>query len=293
VQKTVVALITAAAVLAAAAVASAGDVQTFVAVDSGNPATQSLGRDVSLTIESPGSYVAQTQGVWAGPTYWPANQPSQTATATLNWAVSFRDRATDPATTAAAANTNGWPLDQKYAISIPLYVAGRLVGTLPGYAVITQSGGDQKARFEASLAVPLGVGVQSVVHFSTPSPSADMSASGPYLVNGMILASTWNRGAILQALSLVRVQGNLAPKTISVRLDPQRGQLYGRVVDPFFNPLVGAAIVEEQWSGTAWRKVNATHTTATGNYRVAAARGRLRTVVVNGATRLASAAIER
>jgi|tagenome__1003787_1003787.scaffolds.fasta_scaffold20754172_2 hypothetical protein len=269
-----------AAALVAAAAAWAGDVQTFQVAAAGEPATAGFAPDVALMIESPAAYVAQSPGMWAGPA-------AQTGTATMGWAVTFRDRTTDPATTAAAANTNGWPLDQKYGISIPLYVSGRFVGTLPGYAVITQSGGDARGRFEASLAVPLGAGAQAVVHYTTPTPATDTN-----LVDGF-LASTWNRGQIFQALALVRVQGNLAPKTISVRLDARRSQLFGRVVDPFFNPLVGVAVVEQRWNGTGWRKVSLTHTKPDGTYRVAAAAGRLRTVVVSGATSLASAEVRR
>lgn len=269
-----------AAALVAAAAAWAGDVQTFQVAAAGQPATAGFAPDVAVLIESPGAYVAQSPGVWAGPA-------ADTGTATIGWAVTFRDRTTDPATTAAAANTNGWPLDQKYGISVPLYVSGRFAGTLPGYAVITQSGGDAKARFEASLAVPLGIGAQAVVHYTTPTPATDAN-----LVDG-ILASTWNRGQILQALSLVRVQGNLAPKTISIRVDPRRRQLFGKVVDPFFNPLVGVPVVEQRWNGSGWRKVSLTRTRADGTYRVAAATGRLRTIVVNGATSLASAEVQR
>ena len=269
-----------AAALVAAAAAWAGDVQTFQVAAAGQPATAGFAPDVAVMIESPGAYVAQSPGMWAGPA-------AQTGAATMGWAVTFRDRTADPATAAAAANANSWPLDQKYGISIPLYVSGRLVGTLPGYAVITQSGGDAKGRFEASLAVPLGIGAQAVVHYTTPTPATDTN-----LVDG-ILASTWNRGQILQALSLVRVQGNLTPKTISIRLDPRRGQLFGKVVDPFFNPLVGVPVVVQRWNGRGWRKVSVTHTKPDGTYRVAAAGGRMRTVVVNGSTSLASAEVRR
>jgi hypothetical protein len=268
------------AALAAAAAAWAGDVQTFQVAAAGQPATAAFAPDVTLTIESPAGYVAQSPGTWAGPA-------AQTGTATMGWAVTFRDRAADPATSAAAANTNGWPLDQKYGISIPLFVGGRLVGTLPGYAVITQSGGDAKARFEASLSVPLGVDAQAIVHYTTPTPASDAN-----LVNGM-LASTWNRGQILQALSLVRVHGNLPPKTISIRFDPRRGQLFGKVIDPFFNPLVGVQVIQQRWNGTGWRKVSVTRTKPDGTYRVAASAGRVRTVVVSGATSLASAEVRR
>jgi hypothetical protein len=280
VRRILFAALAGAAALAAAAAAWAGDVQTFQVAAAGQPATAGFAPDVTLTIESPGAYVAQAPGVWTGPA-------AATGTATIGWAVTFRDRATDLVATAVAANTNGWPLDQKYNISIPLFVGARLVGTLPGYAVITQSGGDAKARFEASVAVLLGVGAQAVIHFTTPTPATDANT-----VDG-ILASTWNRGQILQALSLIRVRGNLAPKTISVRLDARKGQLFGRVVDPFFNPLVGAPVVEQRWSGAGWRKVGVTSTKPDGTYRIAASSGRLRAVVVNGSTSLASAEVRR
>ena len=90
----------------------------------------------------------------------------------------------------------------------------------------------------------------------------------------------------------MRVQGNLAPKTISIRLDPRRGQLFGRVVDPFFNPLVGVPVVVQRWNGSGWRKVERDpHEAGRDRTACAAAGARMRTIVVNGATSLASAEV--
>ena len=205
--------------------------------------------------------------------------------------MTFRDRTAETPTAAAAANTNGWPVDQRFGLSVPLYVADRFVGTLPAYAVVTQAGGAQKARFEASAAVPLGAGAQAIVHFLTPAPAADDSAWGPYLVLGHMLASTWNRGVVLQALTLVRVEGNLAPKTLSIRVDRPARAVRGKVIDAFYNPLVGVPVVEQRWNGKAWKATRVGRTTNAGTYRIAAGTGRFRTVVAVNGTSLTSAEV--
>jgi hypothetical protein len=274
-----------------ASAATAGDVQSFRVVDAGHPETQAFAPDVFVTIESPGSYVMKSPGVWSGPPYAAAQQPAEGGTTRIDWEVTFRDRAAETPTAAAAANTNGWLVDQRFGLSVPLFVADRLVGTLPAYAVVTQAGVAQKARFEASAAVPLGAGTQAIVHFLTPTPAADDSAWGPYLVQGQMLASTWNRGEVLQALTLVRVAGNLAPKTISIRVDRPARAVRGKVVDPFYNPLVGVPVVEQRWSGKAWKATRVGRTTKAGTYLVAAGTGRFRTVVSVNGTSLTSAEV--
>ena len=271
-----------AAALAAVSAATAGDVQTIRVADAGRPETQAFSPDVFVTIESPGPYVASVPGTWTGPAFAGGSQ----GTTRIDWAVTFRDRTAEPAVAAAAANANGWPVDQKFGLSVPLFVSGRLVGTLPAYAVVTQAGATQKARFEATAAVPLGAGAQALVHFLTPAPAADDS-----VVEGGILASTWNRGAVLQALTLIRVQGNLAPKTVSIRVDRAARAVRGKVVDPFYNPLVGVPVVEQRWNGRAWKAARVGRTTKDGTYRMAAGTGRFRTVVTVNGTSLTSAEV--
>jgi hypothetical protein len=272
--------------LIAASAAAAGDVQPVRVVDGGKPETQLFSPSVTVTVESPGPYVAASPGSWTGPAFAPGPENAQAGTTRIDWTVSFRDRAAEPAAAAAAANANGWPVDQRFGLSVPLFVTGRLVGTLPAYAVVTQSGGAQKARFEATAAVPLGPGVQALVHFLTPAPNAD-----DYVVQGGMLASTWNRGEVLQALTLIRVEGNLAPKTLSIRVDRAARAVRGKVVDPFYNPLVGVPVVEQRWNGTSWKATRVGRTGNDGSYRVAAGKGRFRTIVSVNGTSLTSAEV--
>jgi hypothetical protein len=279
------------AALLAAGAAVGGDIQTFRVAEAGRPETQAFPPDVLLTIESPGVYTATLAGLWTGPPYWASDQPSQSGTSTLEWTVSFRDRTLDVPKAAAAAAVSGWPEDQHNGISVPLSVGGRLVGTLPGFFVLKQSPPPDKARFEAGFAVPLGPGAQAVIRFASRSPAADSSPWGPYLVQGAILASTWNRGQILLALSQVRVEGNLAPKTVSIRVEPRARVIRGKVVDPFVNPLVGIAVAEQRWNGLAWKPLRVGRTTPQGTYRMAAGKGRFRTVVSYAGTTATSAAV--
>jgi hypothetical protein len=278
-----------AVVAIATSVASGGSVQRFRVVDAGRPETQAFPPDVFLTIESPGPYVATADGVWTGPTYWPDKQPSQTGTSTLQWAVEFRDRSDNTAETAAAATANGWPEDQHSGISVPLVVGDRQVGALPAFFVIKEAPAPERARFVAALVVPLGPSAQTVVRFTSSSPTADSSPFGDYLVQGAILASTWNRGQILIALSQVRVEGNLAPNTVSIRVEPGKRVVRGKVVDAFANPLVGTPVVEQRWNGVGWKPFRAGRTTAKGEYHMAAARGRYRIAASNGGTTVTSA----
>jgi hypothetical protein len=279
------------AALVAAGSALGGTVERFRVIDAGRPETRSFPGDVFLTIESPGVYVPQSAGVWTGPPYTAASDASQGGTSTLEWSVAFHDRTLDPLRAAAAVAANGWPEDQHNGISVPLLVGGKLVGTLPGSFVLTQSPAPQQARFEAGLAVPLGPGAQAVLRFASRTPAADSSPWGTYLVQGLFLASTWNRGSILLALSQVRVEGNLAPKTVSIRVDRGTRAVRGKVVDSFVNPLVGVLVAEERWNGTTWKAARVGRTTAQGTYHLAAGKGRFRTVVSYAGTTVTSAAV--
>jgi hypothetical protein len=206
--------------------------------------------------------------------------------------VGFRDRTLEVPRAAAAVAASGWPEDQHNGISVPLLVGGKAVGTLPGFFVLKQAPAPERARFEAGLAVPLGPGAQTVIRFATPTPASDASPWGDYLVQNTILASTWNRGAILLAMSQVRVEGNLAPKTVSIRVDRPSRAVRGKVVDSFVNPLVGVAVAEERWNGKAWKALRVGRTTSKGTYRMAAGKGRFRTVVSYAGTTVTSAPVK-
>jgi hypothetical protein len=63
------------------------------------------------------------------------------------------------------------------------------------------------------------------------------------------------------------------------------------VVDAHLNPLVGVPVVQERWNGVAWKAARLGRTNATGNYRMAASRGRFRTVVRNAGATVTSAPV--
>ncbi len=277
--------VVAAVALAATGTAAAGTVERVRVADAGTPETQGFPGHVHVILNSPSEYSAHAPGAWLGPPYWPADRPDDRDRATMEWSVVFRDRTLDAARAAAAASANDWREDQKNDLSVPLVVGGRQVGALPGYFVLKA----ERAKFEAALAVPLGAGLQAIVRFLLQSPSSDSSPSGDYLVLGSFLASTWNRGQALIALSGVRVEGALPPKTVSVRAVPARRVLRGRVVDAFVNPLVGVKVVLERASGGV---VRTTRTTTSGTYRVAApGPGRYRVAVTLGGVTVRSAAV--
>ena len=259
--------------------------------DAGGTETQVFPPDVYVTLESPSAYTVSAPGRWQGPPYWAVGRPEAPGTASMEWSVSFRDRSQEAAATAVGASTLGWPEDQKAGISVPLYAGGRLVGTLPGYFVLRVSPRPDQARFEGVAAVPLGPNVQALVRFLVGAPTADSSPWGEVLVQGSFLASSWNRGQALIALSQLRVEGNLAPKTVSIRAEKRPRAVRGRVVDDFLNPLVGAPVVQERWNGVTWKAVRLGRTNTTGNYRMAASRGRFRTVVRNAGVTVTSAPV--
>jgi hypothetical protein len=117
------------------------------------------------------------------------------------------------------------------------------------------------------VAFPLGVNLHAVVRFEAPEPASDV-----FLVNGSVAASTWNRGQVLLALSGVRLQGNLPPKTVEAR-PYNRGRLVkGKVVDRFLDAVLGAQVSLERRSGGGWTKVAGTRTNQLGRYTVRAKR---------------------
>ena len=288
VQRRLVAALGAVAALAATGASAAGTVERVRIADAGTPETKGFPGHVQLVLNSPSQYAARGPGVWVGPPYWPVGRPEERDAATIEWSVSFRDRTLDAPRAAVAATANGWREYQKNDVSVPLIVARRQVGALPGYFVLTT----ERAKYEAAVAVPLGAGLQAIVRFVLRNPSSDSSEWGDYLVLGSFLASTWNRGQALMAVSGVRVEGALPPKIVSIRRLPGRHVLRGRVVDSFVNPVVGVKVVLERGDGGAWRAVRAARTTVSGTYRVAApGRGRYRISVTVGGVTVSSAVV--
>ncbi len=232
-----------------------------------------------VELSSPSAYdrgsVSGDSGHWTGPRYEERGNPGNANFASMDWTVSFEELQCDAEAVATANVVHGdWTRDQRGGISVPHVVGTRDVGTILGYYVMLTPGGND-ARFEGVIAFPLDVSLCAVAHFEALEPPSDS-----FLVNGMIAASTWNRGQILLALAGISLQGNLPPKTVAAR-PHQRGRLVqGKVVDRFLDAVLGAPVALERLSGSSWRKVAGTKTSQRGFYSVRAGkRGTYRVTV--------------
>ncbi len=257
-----------------AALAAWGQVagaRSFERIRIADAARQQHGLPAELVVElaSPLDYNRQSisgdSGRWSGPRYEELGNPGNWDFALLDWNVRFDER---PGETEAIAFANivhtDWQRDQRGGLSVPHVVGTRDVGTILGYFVLLTPGGDD-ANFEGVIAFPLGVNLHAVAHFETVRPASDV-----FRVNGSIVASTWNRGQALLALSGVRLQGNLPPKTVEVR-PYNRGRLVkGKVVDRFLDAVLGAQVSLERRAGGRWAKVAGSRTNDRGRYSVRA-----------------------
>ncbi len=148
-------------------------------------------------------------------------------------------------------------------------MGGRVVGDIPGFFVLQVE--RRSAPSELVVAFRLSRDLHAYVRFLLTKPE-----SNDFYVNGSILASSWNRGQSLVAMSRVRLEGNLPPSLVSIRA--RRG---GRVVSGFaldfvHHPVIGIPVVLEQQRGRGWRRVATVRTTRIGGYRFKVAPGRYR-----------------
>ena len=104
----------------------------------------------------------------------------------------------------ALANlTRDWTEDQRAGISIEHVVGRRVVGTIPGFFVLQVE--RRSAPSELVVAFPVAPKLHVFVRFLL------LSESDAYVVKGSMLASSWNRGQALLAMSRTRLEGNLPP----------------------------------------------------------------------------------
>ena len=81
-----------------------------------------------------------------------------------------------------------------------------------------------------------------------------------------MLPSAWNLQAVEEAVRGVAVEGNLAPRKVTARI--QGGQVAGRVTDGLGHPVVGAKVALERRSGNAWQRVAQGRTNANGEFKL-------------------------
>jgi hypothetical protein len=262
--------------LAALAASSPGAVaQSIERVAIPDQARQAHGLPTGLAVEleTPPEYVRESvsgnSGRWRGPRYQDPGDPGASGFASLDWAVSFDERTGD-ADAAAFAHIEhrGWARDQRGGLSVPHVVGTTDVGTVLGYYYLmtpSATGGD--ARFEGVLAFPLDVNLFSIVRVELLEPPSDR-----YLVNGSVLASTWNRGQALVALAGIRLQGNMPPKIVAARSFERGRFVRGKVVDRFLDAVIGAPVSLERLGDGGWRRVTGGRTNPRGLYRLRARR---------------------
>ena len=224
-----------------------------------------------VELESPLGYERQSSsgdsGRWVGARYEQIGHPENAGQAALDWTVSFdqRDGEADAIAHANIQHTN-WVRDQRGGLSVPHVVGTKGVGTILGYYEMVTPGVAGDARFEGVLAFPLDKNLHAVIHFEALQPPDDT-----YMV-GSSVASSWNRGQVLVALSGAQLQGNLPPKIVAAR-SLKRGKLVrGKVVDRFLDAVLGARVSLEKNVGGSWTKVAGNKTDQRGFYTVRAKR---------------------
>jgi len=261
----------AAGVVTALSVAQLAPGQAIERVRVDRPAA-ALPNGLFLIVGSPDEYsraaLRPTSGTWVGPEYWPITQPAVRNRATIDWDVGYDDRPLATERIALANLTRDWFEDQRGGISVDHVVGRRVVGTLPGFYVLQVE--RRSSPSELVVAFPVAPKLHAFVRFLLLRPESD-----DYYVKGSILASSWNRGQALLALSRVRLEGNLPPSVVSIRIR-RRGVVAGFVVDFFRHAVVGVPATLERRVGSGWKRMKTVRTSAIGGYTFKVKRGSYR-----------------
>jgi hypothetical protein len=213
---------------------------------------------LSLILGSPDEYSRAGPGNWVGPAYWLPEDSSVRNNAAITWQVGFDNRPLNTERIALSNLSRDWTEDQRAGVSVDHVVGRRVVGTIPGFFVLQVE--RRSAPAELVLAIPLAPQLHAWVRYLLPRPESDA-----FMVKGSVVASSWNRGQALLAMSRVRLEGNLPPSLVTARARG-KGRLAGFVVDLHRHAVVGATAVLERRSGSGWRRLASTRTTGLGGY---------------------------
>jgi hypothetical protein len=245
----------AAGVVTALSVAQFAPGQAIERVRVGNTPSP-LPVNLFLLLRSPAEYSRVAAGSWAGPPYWLPENPSVRNTATMTWQIGFDTRPFNTERIALANLSRDWTEDQRAGVSVDHVVGRRVVGTIPGFFILQVV--RRSAPTELVLAFPIAPRLHTWVRFLLERPENDT-----FYVKGSILASSWNRGQALLAMSRVRLEGNLPPALVTARA--RRELIGGSVVDLHRHAVVGVPAVLERRSG-GWRRISSVKTTRIGGY---------------------------
>jgi hypothetical protein len=216
-----------------------------------------LPANLYLLLRSPNEYRRVAAGSWAGPPYWLPGNPSIRNTATMTWQIGFDTRPFNTERIALSNLSRDWTEDQRAGVSVDHVVGRRVVGTIPGFFILQVE--RRSAPTELVLAFPISPRLHTWIRFLLERPENDT-----FYVKGSILASSWNRGQALLAMSRVRLEGNLPPSLVTAR--PRPNGLGGFVVDFHRHAVVGVRAVLERRSGSGWRRISSVKTTRIGGY---------------------------
>jgi hypothetical protein len=176
----------------------------------------------------------------------------------MDWEVGFDDRPLNTERIALANLTRDWTEDQRAGVSVSHVVGRHTVGTIPGFFILQVE--RRSAPSELVMAIPVAPRLHAFVRFLLLRPETDS-----FFVKGSILASSWNRGQALLAMSRVRLEGNLPPSLVTIRTR-RKGVLGGFAVDMHRHAVVGTPVALERRSGGRWRRIANARTTGIGGY---------------------------
>ncbi len=238
-----------------------------------NPPVPSVPDGLFIVVGSPDAYsraaASGPRGSWIGPEYRPQGSPNPWGNAAIDWEVGFDGRQMDTERIALANLTKDWQEDQRAGASIPHIVGGRVVGDIPGFFVLQVQ--RQSAPSELVLAFRLSRDIHAFVRFLLTRPE-----SNNYYVNGSILASSWNRGQALVAMSRVKLEGNLPPALVSIRARNGGRVVAGFALDFLRHAVVGIPVTLERRAGGGWRRIATARTSRLGGYSFKVAPGTYR-----------------
>lgn len=217
---------------------------------------------VYLVMRSPDDYsrvaLRGSSGSWSGPAYWLPEDPAVRNNASIDWEVGFDDRPLNTERIALANLTRDWTEDQRAGVSVQHVVGRRTVGTIPGFFILQVERRSSPA--ELVMAIPVAPRLHAFIRFLLLRPENDS-----FFVKGSILASSWNRGQALLAMSRVRLEGNLPPSLVTIRAR-RKGVLGGFAVDMHRHAVVGIPVALERRSGGRWRRIANARTSGIGGY---------------------------
>jgi hypothetical protein len=227
------------------------------------PTVRSVPDGLFIVVRSPDAYARSStsgaRGSWVGPSYGPPGG-APVGNATIDWEVGYDAERPDAERVALGNLTQDWNEDQRGGVSVLHAVGGRVVGDIPGFFVLQVV--RQSSPSELVMAFPVSRDLHVFVRFLLARPE-----SNEYRVRGSVLASSWNRGQALVAMSRVTLHGNLPPSLVSIRARRRARIVSGSVLDFLRHAVIGIPVTLERRTGRGWTRIARVRTSRLGGYR--------------------------